>query len=299
MKLGYFGLGIMGGALARRLAKSGPIEVFDLSPAALAEAEKAGATPAESAATLAKGCDVVFLCLPRSENVEQVLFGAGGIADHLHAGAYVIDQTSGDPETTRIMAAKLAERGIHMLDAPVSGGAAGAEAGTIAIMLGGDEADRQSIRPILERISPNIFDCGDIGSGQVMKLINNMVSSTIRMVTLEGAAMGVRNGLDLQTITDVLNSGGAHSRATSALLPALVRGEPDSRFQLSLMLKDLNLAARLAIGSGCPAHYGQLTRSMLQTASTAYGDQADYFDITRLVADQAGISFAKAEPPSA
>jgi 3-hydroxyisobutyrate dehydrogenase len=95
----------------------------------------------------------------------------------------------------------------------------------------------------------------------------------------------------LQTVTDVLNSGGAKSKASESLLPAVVRGEPDSFFLLSLMLKDVNLATQLAIESGVPMQYGQLTRSMLQTASTAYGPEANYYDITKLVASQAGISF--------
>ena len=242
MKIGYVGLGVMGAALAQRLVLSRHIDVFDLREDAVKSLVASGATAAASPAVLARGCDVVLLCLPRSSDVRTAIFGKDGLAEGLKPGSTVVDQTSGDPNETRRMAAELAERGIHMIDAPVSGGAAGAKAGAIAIMVGGEEAQIARVRPIFTDISPNVFVCGDIGAGQVMKLINNMVSSTIRFVTLEGVAMGIRNGLDLQTMTDVLNSGGARSKASESLLPAVVRGEPDSFFLLSLMLKDLNLA---------------------------------------------------------
>ncbi|MEZ5649956.1 MAG: NAD(P)-dependent oxidoreductase [Burkholderiaceae bacterium] len=291
MKIGYVGLGVMGGALARRLQSSRDLRVYDLNPDAVAGLVGAGASAADSPASLARDCDVVMLCLPTSAHVREAIFGERGLAEGLKAGAIVVDQTSGDPNETRRMAVELAGRSIEMVDAPVSGGAAGAKAGTIAIMVGGGEAQLASVRPILADISPNVFHCGGIGAGQVMKLINNMVSSTIRMVTLEGVAMGVRNGIDLQTMTDVLNSGGARSRVSENLLPAVIRGRPDSFFLLSLMLKDLNLATQLGVDSGVPLHYGHLTRAMLQTASNTFGPDANYYEVTRLVAMQAGVEF--------
>lgn len=295
MEIGYIGLGAMGGALAERLLLSRPLQVFDLNPDAVSTLVSAGATSAGSPAKLGAACDVVLLCLPKSAHVREVLFGDEGLAEGLKPGALVVDQTSGDPTETRKMAAELAERGIHMIDAPVSGGAAGAKAGTIAIMVGGEAAQIERAHPILADISPNVFVCGGIAAGQVMKLINNMVSSTIRFATLEGAAMGIKNGLDLQVITDVLNSGGAKSKASDSLLPAVIRGEPDAFFYLNLMLKDVNLAAQLAIDSGVPSPYGHLTRAMLQTASNAYGPEANYYDITKLVAAQAGITLPPAK----
>lgn len=285
----------MGGALAQRLSLSRSLQVFDLNAEAVAALVASGAKAAESPAALGAACDVVFLCLPKSAHVRSVLFGEDGLAEGLKPGAVVVDQTSGDPTETRRMAEELAGRGIHLVDAPVSGGAAGARAGTIAIMVGGPAEQVARVQPIFAEISPNVFVCGEIGAGQVMKLINNMVSSTIRFVTLEGVAMGIKNGLDLQVMTDVLNSGGARSKASESLLPAVIKGAPDSFFYLALMLKDVNLATQLAIDSGVPAPYGQMTRGLLQTASNAYGPDANYYDITRLVAAQAGISFPRSE----
>ncbi len=291
MNVGYIGLGVMGGALAQRLQLSRNLHVYDLNKDAIDVLVQDGATDAQSPKDVAATCEIILLCLPKSAHVREVIFGKDGLAESLKPGTIVVDQTSGDPNETRAMAAELAEHGVHMVDAPVSGGTAGAKAGTIAIMVGGEEAHLETVKPILHQISPNVFHCGAIGAGQVMKLINNMVSSSIRMATLEGVAMGVRNGLDLETMTEVLNSGGAKSKVSENLLPALARGEPDSFFFMSLMLKDLNLATQLGIDSGVPVTYGQMTRAMLQTGCNIFGSEANYFDVTRLVAMQAGIEF--------
>lgn len=293
--VGYVGLGVMGGALARRLLLSRPLRVFDLNSALVASLVEAGATAAADLPDLGSSCDVVMLCLPRSQNVRQAIFGDGGLASSMKRGSVIIDQTSGDPTETRQMAAELTGLGIAMVDAPVSGGAKGAEAGTIAIMVGGRAEDVARVRPIFEQISPNIFQCGEIGAGQVMKLINNMVSTCNRFAMLEGVAMGKRNGLDLSVMADVLNAGGARSKSSENMLPALIRGEPDAFFQLSLMLKDLNLAGALATETGVPLHFGQLARGMLQAASNRLGPDANLFDITDYVAAEAGTSFRSEE----
>lgn len=291
MNIGYIGLGVMGGALAERLQLSRPLMVFDLNPASVDRLVQAGAVQAESLAHMAQNCDVIFMCLPRTENVQTVIFGDNGLADHLRQGTILVDQTSGDPTQTRAMAAKLSEIGVDMIDAPVSGGAAGAKAGTIAIMVGGAAEPLAKVRSILADISPNIFDCGDIGAGQVMKLINNMISTCNRFAMLEGLALGKRNGLNLSVMSDVLNAGGARSKASENMLPAMVRGEPDSFFYLSLMLKDLNLASGLAIETGIPFQFGHTARAALQSASNRLGPEANLFDIHENVAADAGTEF--------
>lgn len=293
MEIGYIGLGVMGGALAERLLQSCKLHIYDLNQAAVAALSELGAIAEESPAAMARHCDVILLCVPRSANVREIIYGDGGLLEGLEPGKVIIDQTSGDPTETRKMAAELAQQGITMLDAPVSGGARAAAAGTIAIMVGGTEAAVEQVRPVFEMISPNVFHCGDIGSGQVLKLINNTISTCNRFAMLEGVAMGLKNGLDLGKMADVLNSGGARSKATEQLLPALVRGEESARFALSLMLKDLNLASELAIESGTPLLFGQLARGMLQTASNTYGPEANLDEIADLVAAQAGVSFKR------
>ena len=283
----------MGGALARRLQLSHKLHVFDLNPKAVAELAALGATPAASPAELARQCDVILICVPRSANVRQAIFGPNGLIEGLFPGKIVIDQTSGNPTETRKMAAELANHGVVMLDAPVSGGAKGAAAGTISIMVGGAKDDFTKASPIFAAISPNVAYCGDIGTGQVLKLINNTVSTCNRFALLEGVALGLTNGLDLETMTSVLSKGSANSKALDNILPHLIRGEKGPLFALSLMLKDLNLGAELAIESGVPNQFGQLARGMLQAASNAYGPEANIDETADLVAAQVGIDIRK------
>ena len=158
-------------------------------------------------------------------------------------------------------------------------------------MIGGTEPHVTSIRPLLEEISTNITLCGEIGAGQVMKLINNTISTCNRCALLEGLTMGLRNGLDLATMHRVLNTGGAASRLTERMLPGLVSGVPDSFFLLSLMLKDLNLATELAIASGTPLQFGHMARALLQSASHALGPGANLFALSDHLAALAGTSF--------
>lgn len=289
MKVGYIGLGVMGGALARRLCKSRDLQVFDLNPDTVAALTSVGATTADSPTALAETCDIVMLCLPRSSNVREAIFGPGGLSEGLKPGAVIIDQTSGDPGETRRMAKELESRHITLIDAPVSGGATGAEEGNIAIMVGASQDVFNRVLPLLESISAKVFRCGEVGAGQIMKLVNNTVSASVRCVTMEAVAMALRNGLDLGTVTEVLNSGGAASRVTERLLPAVIKGEPDSFFYLSLMLKDLNLSTQLAVECGVPLQFGETTRSLLQSAVNSLGPQANYFEITAYIAAQAGV----------
>ena len=177
MELGYVGLGAMGGALARRLMLSHELRVLDLRPEAVAAFAADGAIPVQDGAALARACDVVMLCLPRSSDVREAIFGAGGLAEGLAPGAIVVDQTTGDPDETRAMAAELAERGVAMIDAPVSGGPSGAEAGTIASMVGGPSQAFETVKPNLQAISPNVVHCGEVGNGHVAKLVNNTIAA--------------------------------------------------------------------------------------------------------------------------
>lgn len=290
MKVGYIGLGVMGGALAARLMQSGPLMVHDLGEKARANFAKAGAELALPP-DMARACDVVMLCLPRSSNVREAIFASGGLAEGLSAGKIIIDQTSGDPAQTRAMAGELAERGVFLVDAPVSGGAKGAQNGTIAMMVGAAPEIYERVKPVLERIGPNHTLCGDVGAGQVLKLVNNTISTCNRLAMLEGVAVAIKNGIAVETLVAVLNAGGARSKATETMLPALAEGRDGSKFALALMLKDLNLATQLAIGSGAPMPFGQLARAMLQATLNEFGETSNLDDIKKLVAAQAGIRF--------
>lgn len=286
MDVGYIGLGAMGGALARALLARRPLAVFDLDAAAIDRLAQAGATPCSSAAELASRCDTIMLCLPTSAHVERALFGKGGLAEGLRRGAMVIDQTTGDPNATRRMAAELAQMGVDFVDAPVSGGVKGAEAGTIAIMMGAGEAQRARAEALLREISPNVFHAGEIGAGQVVKLVNNMISAAQRLLAFEGLALAAKNGVDpSKALAIMLASGARNVYMEKHIGPRILKGDLVAHFTLGLMHKDVRLACDLGADSGVPLFYGNLTRELYQASISEFGADAQV-DTTALTMDR-------------
>jgi len=274
-QIGFVGLGNMGAALARRLQLTQALHVFDLQPAAVARLVALGSRASASLQALGDACDVVLLCLPTSDHVRSALFGAQGLAAGLKPGSLVIDQSTGDPIATRAMAQQLAERGVDLIDAPVSGGAAGADAGTIAIMVGATAEQYARAQPVLGAISPNVFHAGGVGAGQVIKLVNNLVSAAQRMLVFEGVALAAKNGLDPERACQILLAGGARNAFLEKfMLPQVLKGNLSPGFTLELMHKDVRLACELGSNSGVPMFYGNLTRELFQMAIGEMGAQA-------------------------
>lgn len=291
MELGYIGLGAMGGALARRLMLSHKLRVLDLRPDVVADFAKDGAVPAQDGASLARECDIIMLCLPRSADVREAIFGPGGLIEGLEPGKIVVDQTSGDPDETRAIAAELAEKNITFIDAPVSGGPDGATAGTIAIMAAGPMDAFETVKPYFESISPNVFHCGDIGNAHVLKLVNNTIAACCRLATLEAVAMGRKYGLSLEKMTEVINKSSGRNGATERMLPKMIEGEPSSKFALALMLKDVALATQLGINCGAPMMVANVTRGLLQTAHYQAGDGANLDEAATTIEAMADMKF--------
>jgi len=215
----------MGRALARRLMREHQFRTFDLRPEVLGRFAEFGAVPTQSAQVLARKSEMVMARLPTSVEVRDVLFGEGRVTEVLGPGQIVADMTTGDPGETREMAARLAEKGVQMIDAPVSGGPHGANAGTIAIMVGAPAGLFARVKPILETISPNIFHTGNVGTAHVMKLVNSVISAGVRAVAFEALVMGIKNGLSLETCTAVLQKGSARSATTELALSKLLKGD--------------------------------------------------------------------------
>jgi 3-hydroxyisobutyrate dehydrogenase len=204
MEIGYVGLGSMGGAIARRMLLSRKLRVFDLMPERASAMTQAGAVPAQDLASLAAASDMVCLCLPTSADVQMAIFGENGLAAGLKPGTVVADMTTGDPLATKAMAKDLAARGIDLIDAPVSGGPDGAAAGTLAIIVGASFALFNKVKPVFESVSPNIFHMGELGAGQTMKLVNNLLLAGSKAMTYEVMALAVKNGLDPKLCAEVL-----------------------------------------------------------------------------------------------
>jgi 3-hydroxyisobutyrate dehydrogenase len=276
----------MGGALAHRLQLTHPLVVYDRSEAACLDLAKAGAEVASSLTVLAARCDVIFLCLPTSDHVRDALFGKGGLAEGLRAGTMIVDQTTGDPLATRAMASELTERGVDLIDAPVSGGKTGAQAGTIAIMVGASQEQFARIEPVVRSISPNIFHAGGVGNGHVVKLANNLLSMATRLLTFESVALAARNGVDPKTVVDImLASGGKNAYLERMMAPRVLHGKLNVGFTLGLAHKDVRLACKLGEDTGVPMFFGHVARDLYQVCIAEMGAE-NQVDTSGLVFDR-------------
>ena len=291
--IGYVGLGSMGGALAARLHEvlPSPLLVHDHDPAAEQRLTALGAEACRDVADLARRCDVIVLCLPTSDHVAAALFDEGGIAAAARPGTLVIDQTTGDPAATRLMAARLAATDVTLLDAPVSGGAQGAAAGTITIMLGAAEGEHPEAAELLRRISPNVHHAGGLGNGHLIKIVNNLLSCAQRVLSMEGIALAAKGGMDPATAVEILSSGGGRNAYLQNIMgPKVVQGDLHAGFTLGLAHKDVRLACAVGEQSGVPMFMAGLTRELYQMFIAEMGASAQV-DTAALVIDRlAGTS---------
>ena len=297
MKIGYVGLGNMGGALARRLQLQHPLSVYDLSAEAVRHMVAGGATACASLGELGASCDIVLLCLPTSDQVRSVIFGEDGLATTLRAGSLVVDQTSGDPTATRSMAAELNKRDIALIDAPVSGGPRGADAGTIAIMVGAPQAQYERVLPILKTISPNDFHAGGVGTGHVAKLANNLLSGGQRLLTLEAVALAVKNGISPEHAADIiLASSGRNFWAEHFLKSHVITGKLASGFTLGLLHKDVRLACKLGDDSGVSMLFGNQVKGFYQMAINEMGENEQVNAVAVIMDRLAGTHVVPTDP---
>jgi len=286
MSVGYIGLGNMGGALAERLQLQHPLVVHDRDPAAVQRLVDRGASACSSTSELAARTDLIFICLPTSREVREVIFGESGLADAINPGTLVVDQTSGDPTATRAMAAEIEALGAEMIDAPVSGGVQGAQAGTIAMMVGAKADQFARIHPVLAAISPNIFHTGGVGTGHTMKLVNNLISCSQRLLSFEGVALAAKNGIEPRTAVEILlASGGRNGFLEQVMSPHVINGNLDFGYTLGLAHKDVRLACQLGLDSEMPMFFGNLTRELYQLCISERGREAKV-DTAALVVDR-------------
>ena len=296
MRVGYVGLGAMGGALARHLVGKYTLTVLDLNQAAVRAFAELGARAAKSPAELARESDIVLLCLPRSSDVAKVLFGSSGLAEGLAQGKLVVDQTSGVPSETREFARRLGEHGVSMFDAPVSGAMATALAGTISIIASGPSEAFDRALPVLRSISTNVFHCGErVGNGQTMKAINNMMNAACRLATLEAVAMGRKYGVSLRALTEALNHSTGRNYTTQGMLPNIAEGRTSTKFALALQVKDMNQAMQLGIDREVPLPIASIARGLLQIGLNTLGPDAQLEQMIGVIESMAGTRLAPAQ----
>ncbi|WP_434026016.1 3-hydroxyisobutyrate dehydrogenase [[Pseudomonas] boreopolis] len=291
-RIAFIGLGNMGGPMAANLVKAGhAVHAYDLVPAALDAAVAAGASAAGSAQATLEGAEVVISMLPASRHVEGLYLGDDGILAGIPAGALVIDCSTIAPATARKVAAAAQARGLQMIDAPVSGGTAGAAAGTLTFIVGGEASALERARPVLQSMGKNIFHVGDSGAGQVAKLCNNMALGVIMAVTGEAIALGVAHGLDPKVLSQMMAVSTGRSWATEVCnpWPGVLENAPASRgysggFGNDLMLKDLGLAVEAAMSTGASIPLGELARNLYAMNSRAGNGKLDFSSVVKLVA---------------
>ncbi|WP_104204004.1 NAD(P)-dependent oxidoreductase [Billgrantia saliphila] len=256
-RLGFIGIGLMGDPMARRLLAAGfAVTVWNRTVEKTNALRDAGATVADSIGELVEGVDVVMLCLANTAVVESVVFGEGGVSAHGRKAQRLIDLSSSDPAATRGFAERLEkESGMRWVDAPVSGGVAGAEAGSLAIMCGGTEADIEAVRPMLTPLSARVTHMGPVGAGQVTKVCNQMIVGCQAAVIAEMVALAEASGVDASRLTEALAGGFADSRPFQILTPRMAASEYSSpAWHLRTLLKDLDMAMAQSqrIGSATP-----------------------------------------------
>jgi 3-hydroxyisobutyrate dehydrogenase len=292
--VGYVGLGAMGTALARRMLRTRGLHVFDARSEAVDALAAAGAIAHKDLPSLAGVCDVVMVCLPTSEVVREVLFGAGGLLKGLAPGAIVVDQTSGDPTATREMAEVLRERGIALVDAPVSGGPGGAAAGTIATFCGGPQQAFETVRSLLETAGPGVTYFGASGNGHAAKLIKNALGACNRLIAYEALALGVKLGLRIDDIACVINRGAGWSATFERIAAVLATGGTTATLRIELMVKDLDLASKMGMNCGAPMLMANAVRNMVQAAANELGGDANIDRMASLYQKSAGVCFTGA-----
>lgn len=298
MIIAFLGLGAIGAPMARHLAKRAGTElrVWNRTTARAASfAAEQGCIHAPDVAAAARGADFVVTCFPVSADVESLL-GELLPAMAEKPGAMLIDCTSGDPATSRRIAARAAEQGIGFIDAPVSGGVVGAENAALTVMVGGDAALLERARPVLETFGKKIVHCGPVGAGDAVKAVNNALLALHLLSTAEGLLALTKAGVDPAVALDVINTSSGRSNASMNLFPerVLTRAFPRT-FRLALLHKDVGIAAQVAREQGIDSPLLQLTAELFGTARLAMGEEADHVEVVRWAEALAGVEIGGVE----
>jgi 3-hydroxyisobutyrate dehydrogenase len=290
MKIGFIGLGHMGNPMARNLLKQGhTLKVFDVVPDLVKKLTDLGCEQATSAAKCAQGVEVLITMLPSSPHVRGVYQGEQGVLAHASANTLIIDSSTIDPHTARDVAMDARAKSLAMVDAPVSGGTGGAEAGTLTFMVGGETENFERAKPILQAMGKNIVHCGGAGNGQVAKICNNMMLAIEMIATAEGMALAAKLGMDPKVFAGIANtsSGRCWSSESYNPYPGVIETAPASRgysggFGSDLMLKDLTLVTDAAKAARQPVVLGAAAQQLYQMHSTMGNGALDFSSIIKL-----------------
>lgn len=293
-KIGFIGLGNMGSPMAANLLKAGhELQAFDIVADLMKKTVDAGASPCDSAKDAVGGVDVVISMLPASAQVEGLYLGEDGLLDDISSEALVIDCSTIAPSSAKVVSAAAREKGIAMLDAPVSGGVGGAVAGTLTFIVGGEADAFERAVPVLKDMGKNVFHAGHAGSGQVAKICNNMLLSVLMTGTAEALQLGVDNGLDPAVLSEIMrkSSGGNWALEVYNPYPGVMDNVPSANdyeggFLVDLMIKDLGLAMEAALDHGSATPMGSLARNLYLGHRRQGFGRKDFSSIQRMFTDK-------------
>ena len=289
--IGFIGLGNMGGPMAANLAKAGhKVKAFDLSTEALDKAVQAGCMKVNTALEAIQEAEFIISMLPAGKHVHGLYVSSEApLFDHISSGTLVIDSSTIEADVARSVAHIAKEKGIEFIDAPVSGGVGGAQAGTLAFMVGGEPAQFDKALPVLECMGKNIFHAGGHGAGQIAKACNNMMLAILMAGTCEALNMGMKNGLDPKVLSDIMKQSSGNNWALQVYnpVPGVMENVPSSNqyqggFMVDLMFKDLGLAMNLSQLSSSPTPMGSAARGLFNLHKEQGNGGLDFSSLIKL-----------------
>ena len=293
MRVGFIGLGNMGGPLAGFVLKAGfSLVVHDIRKEAAASLLERGAAWAESSRDVAAACDVICVCVPGPPEMQAVTLGAGGVLEGVKPGAVVIDHTTNAPAVVRDVGVALNTRGAHLLDAPLDGGREGALEGQLTLFVGGDETVLRRVKPVLDTFSRSVVWVGELGAGSITKIVHNALAMSIDLLLAECLTLGAKAGVAVPRLVEAFGAGCivSNNMTFTKRMPAtLFRGDFAARFALALAYKDFRLAGDLATQHGVPTRLLDLCQmELLEAMNRGWGDQ-DRIKASTLQEERAGV----------
>lgn len=291
MQLGFVGLGNMGNNMAMNLVKAGhSVQVTDLRREAGSNLEEAGARWVESPQAAAQGSTFTFLSLPKPKDVELVVLADNGVLAGSESGSVIVDMSTNAPTTVKDLAEKTQAKGVAFLDAPVSGGVRGARNGSLAIMVGGDKGVYDNCEPVLKIMGENVFYVGDIGAGNVAKLVNNMLAFIHMMGAAEALTLGAKAGVDLNVLWEIVKASSGGSFVWNAGTRAILRDRLAPTFTVDLASKDIGLATDLGDELGVPLQMGKMAQSLIENYQKTGYAQEDILATIKELEKQTGAT---------
>ena len=278
-KIGFVGVGNMGGPLCERLLKKCKVNIFDLNPENSKKMNKLGALTSPSLKELSNN-RIIFLCLPTSEDVEKIVLGKNSLSQFLQPNSLIIDMTTGEASVSRKIQSLLLKKSIHFIDAPVSGGPKGAREGTIAIMTGCKKNHFELVKPYLKVISKNVFHAGKVGDGHSIKAGNNLLNLICRMATFEVISLLTKDGVNPNKAVEIIQKSSGRNYATEITLPDnVLSGKMHQGFTAALMDKDASIALKNGTNLDVDLPLGKLSKKLLQDTIKTYGIDTDMSNV--------------------